>query len=64
MEKYEPLDGRKYNKNNKDRQMGQITSKKIFKKLINIAPLEKKNLVCIIAQCFVDLRILVTQSKM
>jgi len=28
MEKDRPLDGRKYNKNNKDSQMGQVTSKK------------------------------------
>jgi len=28
MEKDGPLDGRKYNKNNKDSQMGQVTPKK------------------------------------
>jgi len=32
MEKDGPLDGRKYNDNNKDSQMGQVTPKKIFKK--------------------------------
>jgi hypothetical protein len=34
MEKDGPLDGRKYNKNNKDSQMGQVTPKKIFLSLI------------------------------
>jgi hypothetical protein len=32
MEKDGPLDGRKYNENNKDSQMGQVKSKKYFKK--------------------------------
>jgi len=32
MEKHGPLDGRKYNENNKDSQIGQVTTKKIFKK--------------------------------
>jgi len=30
MEKDGPLDGRKYNENKKDRQIGQVTPKKIF----------------------------------
>jgi hypothetical protein len=30
MEKDGPLDGRKYNKNNKDSQMGHVTPKKDF----------------------------------
>jgi len=30
--KYGPLGGRKYNKNNKDSQMGQVTAKTLFKK--------------------------------
>jgi hypothetical protein len=29
MDKDGPLDGRKYNENNKDSQMGQVTPKKI-----------------------------------
>jgi hypothetical protein len=33
MEKDGPLDGRKYNENNKDSQMGQVKPKKIFKKI-------------------------------
>ncbi len=32
MEKDGPLDGRKYNQNNKDSQMGQVTPKKYLKK--------------------------------
>jgi hypothetical protein len=28
-----PLDGRKYNKNNKDSQMGQVTPKNCLKKI-------------------------------
>jgi hypothetical protein len=31
MEKDEPLDGRKYNENNKYSQMGQVTPKKVTK---------------------------------
>jgi len=30
MEKDGPLDGKKYNGNNKERQMGQVTPKKCF----------------------------------
>jgi len=32
MEKDGPLDGRKYNENNKGSQMGQVTPKKYYKK--------------------------------
>jgi len=34
MEKYGPLDGRKYRENNKDTQMGQVKPKKYLKKII------------------------------
>jgi hypothetical protein len=35
MEKDGPLDGRKYNENNKDSQKGQVTIKNIIKRLIS-----------------------------
>jgi len=38
MEKYGPLNGRKYNKNNKDRQMGQVTPRRILKKVHILKP--------------------------
>jgi hypothetical protein len=37
MEKYGPLGGRKYSKNNKDSQIGQVTAKTIFKKEISLS---------------------------